>query len=230
MSLVDRFLHRAEHGRFVPLLAALCVLFVSYPMALETGYVGWVRILFILVLVAAAFAQADRPSHLAITVALAIPTAIGQLLVLVSPTQTVQIWVTGITLLFVSYVITVVLAGVLRPGKVDGNRLAGAVSVYLLLGLAWTMVYALLVLLNPGAFHLPEDMAPVLDGSPEEYAFIYYSFVTLTTLGYGDITPISPLARAASWMEAVAGQLYLAILIARLVALQIMDRAEGRSE
>jgi hypothetical protein len=87
------------------------------------------------------------------------------------------------------------------------------VAAYLLLGLGWALAYELVALLDAGAFS-----GTGLAGSPR-YPFVYFSFVTLTTLGYGDVTPVHPVARSLAIAEGLTGQLYPAILLARLVSL-----------
>ncbi len=82
-------------------------------------------------------------------------------------------------------------------------------------------------MLDPGSFRTPEGLSlvPEAVNAGREYTFIYYSFVTLTTLGYGEITPASHWSRTLAWTEAVIGQLFLAILVARLVGLHIVHSA-----
>jgi voltage-gated potassium channel Kch len=96
--------------------------------------------------------------------------------------------------------------------RAPGHRIAGAVTIYLLLGLIWTRLYLLLESVSPGSFRFPagEDLNAA--------ALTYFSFVTLATLGYGDITPIGLVARELAILEAVTGQLYLVILISWLVS------------
>jgi hypothetical protein len=118
----------------------------------------------------------------------------------------------------------------MKVKKVTTDTIFGAICAYLLLGITWTMVFSLIEILHPGSFLGGELVTTAADevlvASPG--FFIYYSFVTLTTLGYGDITPMTPPARLLSSLEAVTGQLYIAILIARLVALHIVQ--SGRKE
>jgi hypothetical protein len=101
---------------------------------------------------------------------------------------------------------------IFAPGPVSLNRLMGALCIYLLLGTLWAIFYAFIEFAVPNAFRYP--VAQSVDLTAE---FIYYSFVTLTTLGYGDITPVHPVARTLSYLEAVTGQLFLAVLVATLV-------------
>jgi hypothetical protein len=106
---------------------------------------------------------------------------------------------------------TLVLANVMRGGRVDGERICGALCVYLLAGIAFGGVFAALEALAPGSFSGAGD-----DGIGSA---VYFSFTTLTSVGYGDVFPAAPAARALAILEAVFGQLYLAVLIARLVSL-----------
>ena len=115
----------------------------------------------------------------------------------------------------------VVLWQVNRKGPVTGHRVRGAVAGYLLLGLTCAYAYSLIDLLIPGAFQMS---AADLQSRKASDAFLYFSIVTLTTLGYGDITAVHPVARSVVMMEALLGQLYPAILIARLVTLQMETR------
>lgn len=109
----------------------------------------------------------------------------------------------------------VVLAQAFRAGPVTVHRVQGAVAAFLLLGVAWAFAYDVVDALIPAAFASASAL-------PEKRGWMYFSFVTLTTLGYGDITPVHPVARSLAMMEALTGQLYPAILIARLVSLQTL--------
>ncbi|HSD66830.1 MAG TPA: ion channel [Vicinamibacteria bacterium] len=129
-------------------------------------------------------------------------------------------WVLGTRLLSLVLFLAVVLAQTLRSGPITFHRLHGAVAAYLLLGVIWAHAYALVGLLRSGAFSGPVSAA---DGPR---AFFYFSFVTLATVGYGDVLPVHPAARSLATLEAVTGTLYLAILIARLVSVAV---APGRN-
>jgi hypothetical protein len=111
-----------------------------------------------------------------------------------------------------------VLAYVLAAKRVTRDMIFGAISAYLLIGIAWTSAYALLEALQPGSFSIDEAQTP---------DFYYYSFTTLTTLGYGDITPVTSRAKSMAVLEAVNGVLYIAVLIARLVGTQIAHSLES---
>ena len=115
---------------------------------------------------------------------------------------------------------------VLAKGQVDAEKLTGALCVYLLIALLFSYGYWLCDKL------LPEAFAPGSAGSEDFGRWLYFSLVTLTTLGYGDVQPVHPAARTMASMEAVIGQLYLAVLVARLVGLHISQgsRETGRDD
>jgi hypothetical protein len=112
----------------------------------------------------------------------------------------------------------IILSHVLKKGPITIQRIEGAVAAYLLLGLAWAYAYQLIVYSDPGAFS-----GAVIDSAGFS-SWTYFSFVTLATLGYGDIAPVHPVARSLATAEAITGQLYLAILIARLVSQELFHR------
>lgn len=132
-----------------------------------------------------------------------------------SPSTTVEVATAVSALAGIALLAVVVLIQVFRAGTVNRHRILGAIAVYLLLGLAWGQAYYALSLLDAQAF---TPTATITDNPLE---WVYYSFVTLTTVGYGDITPVAPLARSLAILEALTGQLYPAILLARLVALEV---------
>jgi hypothetical protein len=119
------------------------------------------------------------------------------------------------TLAAIIFLILLLLVRVFRKGPVSGSRLQGAVAVYLLLGLVWAHAYVIFDRDHPNSFVTVEKTPPTVAG------WTYFSFVTLTTVGYGDIIPKAPAARMLAVGEAIAGQMYLAVMLARLVALQV---------
>ncbi len=114
------------------------------------------------------------------------------------------------------------LAFVLGGGVVNSSKLCGAISAYATIGVAWGLVYLVVELAASGSFSAP--------GAEELEApdFVYFSLVTLSTLGYGDIAPVSRIARSLATFEAMFGQMYLAILVARLVGLSAVRQESGK--
>ena len=125
------------------------------------------------------------------------------------------------SLCFLGILAGVVFREVLNKGPITLHRVQGAVAVYLLLGLIWAFAYDMVLLSAPDAFHSSELTVQHKTVTPP---LIYFSVMTLTTVGYGDITPIHPMARALAMLEAVIGQLFPVILIARLVAMELQFR------
>ena len=126
--------------------------------------------------------------------------------------------------LFFGLMMISILSHIMTVKKVTADTIFESICVYLLLGTLWAVVFVLIEISTPGSFNLGDASAATFD-----YKFIYYSFVTLTTLGYGDITPVLAPARALSSLEAVTGQLYIAVLVARLVGLHIVHGSEKDS-
>jgi hypothetical protein len=128
------------------------------------------------------------------------------------------------TLAAIVVLVSLLLVRVFRKGPISGSRLQGAVAVYLLLGLCWAHAYVIFNRDHPNSFVTEDRIPPTVPG------WTYFSFVTLTTVGYGDITPKAPAARMLAVAEALTGQLYLAVMLARLVALQVSGGVESGSD
>lgn len=120
-------------------------------------------------------------------------------------------------LVFLLWVTWASLKQVLFTGQVDRNTIVGAICIYMLMGLVWALLYLLIAEIVPDSFN-GMAQAPWLDNFAEA---TYFSFVTLTTLGYGDISPVFPLARFLVYMEAIVGLFYMAILVASLIGVRL---------
>jgi Ion channel len=140
----------------------------------------------------------------------------------VMPTPTVFKLGTLAVLIFMIMLTVVTLAKVFSKGPVTTHRVKGAIAVYLLFGMTWALLYCLLDQSLPNAFNLPAG-GDIFTPERQE-TLTYFSFITLTTLGYGDITPVHEISRMFVVMEALCGQLYPATLLARLVSLQLMSK------
>lgn len=132
-------------------------------------------------------------------------------------------------LILYSFVIYVIWGYLRGRRKVDGNIISGAICIYLLLGLVWSFVYMIIELLTPNSFNgiYDSDMLKIHSLSDAFYHLFYYSYVTLTTLGYGSISPRSVVASSFASAEAIVGQLYIAVFIARLVGLYTAQELRG---
>ena len=143
----------------------------------------------------------------------------------IQPGKVLAILNAALGFLYLGCLLAALMVQVFGESQVTGHRIRGAIAVYLIFGLMWALLYQILALTLPGAFNLPPD---VTSADPEglQRALSYFSFITLTTLGYGDITPVLPAARTLSMLEALVGQLYPAITLARLVSLAVMHQEE----
>jgi hypothetical protein len=134
-----------------------------------------------------------------------------------------------VTLCYLVVLTVVVMRHVYQDGPVTTSRVQGAIAAYILVGLTWAMIYRLFELQLPGSLSIP----PITLGQTphdREEELTYFSFVTLTTLGYGDIVPLHPSARMFVVIEALIGQLFPATLLARLVSLETTDRGRKNRE
>ncbi len=122
----------------------------------------------------------------------------------------------------------VVLAHVFKEGPVTSHRIQGSIAAYLLIAMAFSLSYFLIEFMMPGSFQ-QQGQAVVVDEQSWK-VFYYFSITTLTTLGYGDMTPIHPIARNLAMIEALTGQLYPAILLARLVSLHTQTRHSKKDD
>jgi len=126
-----------------------------------------------------------------------------------------------ITVLWLVYAVSMIISHLFRRSDVDVDTILGAVVTYLLVAVAFTLVFEIIELRNPGSFSGIPDNA----GSHRQElgsAMMYFSLVCITTMGYGDVVPVSSLARPLAVLEGVFGQLYLAVMIARLVGLHLV--------
>lgn len=220
-----RALPRGEHALHPLLVALALLLLVMRPlmeMRILPGYA--VAISLQAVILAGLFcldAARHRVRHLVIVGLL---TAAGlQGLALGLPGSASGLVAAGAAALALSALIAAILTQVFAAGPVNFRRIEGAIAAYLLIGIVFACLYDLVRGFDPGAF-LHHGSAPDETGAVVSYLF--FSFVTLTTTGYGDIVPVHPIARSLAMLEALTGQLYLAILLARLVSLEIMSRRD----
>jgi hypothetical protein len=162
-----------------------------------------------LTLAAGVVAVSDRWSYAIVAGGIAVLALAARLLVLFARGPTTMITNGVMSILAVGTLFVLLIVYVFAPGRATWHRLVGAVVAYLLLAVMWARAFEVLRIFNPHALDLPEAAGDFTD-------LIYFSFATLTTLGYG--LPVGPIARSMVSVEAVMGQMYLAILIARLVS------------
>lgn len=216
----------ARQQRFsaIELLFAITAMFVLFPL-IENLQAGALieSILLSIVLVSAVLAISAERRVFIIAALLAVPTLIARWIHLVRPTiLPPEVFLIGGVLLVV-FIIANLLRFVLRAPFVTTEVLCASLSVYLLLALAWTLGYWLVAELVPDAFAFNASVKGEM--SIKGFDGLYFSIVTLSTLGYGDISPVAKVARMLAAMEAITGPLYLAVLIARLVAMRATPKS-----
>jgi len=150
-----------------------------------------------------------------VTSCVAVVTLVVRWVDFLSPNTPLGAWPHLLTIASLLMLLYILLSQVFAPGPVTAMRLQGAIAAYLLFGIAWAHAYAIVGSAIPGSFTIPERQLHL----PSEW--FYFSFVTLTTVGFGDIVPLHRVARALTVGEVLTGQLYLAVLIGRLVGMQI---------
>lgn len=227
------------------LLVILSIIVCAFPFAHGTPS-GTVilQLLFILLILSAILAAKRSGRDVAISFSLGSAALAARMAILFDPIlpQWVEVILGLVALAFFAWVLVVLIADIFSRGEVTGDKICGAICVYLLIGITWAILFGVVELASPGSFALPAgdfgtSAKQVLFAPPEPGTthrphifttekgahLTYLSFITLTSTGYGDLIPVSHAARTFSWLEAVVGQLYLAILVARLVGMQMVQ-------
>lgn len=188
---------------------------------------GWGGILddiaFSLLMLGGIVAASERPRNMA---AISVVIFISLCLHWVdrdTPSVLLAQWQALFVILSFGMLTLVILGQVFRDGPVTYHRIQGAIAAYLLLGVTWAGAYKLVALHFPGSFTGAVENGVSLSGN-----WLYFSYATLSTVGYGDIVAAHPIGRSLAVMEALVGQLYPAILIARLVSQEVQDRTSRR--
>jgi hypothetical protein len=219
-----------QQHRFKLLLAVLLVDILIAPVVASIEAPRHPKLGASLVLVAltamvfvAGFSAAGRGVSRYMALGLGVPTLVLAWLGIFSdqPMLMASTWV--FTILFLGLVIVLLVRQVFRERIVTLDVISASLCAYLLIGLGWAAAYGLVEMWEPNSFHLPDDgfsgfLAQDIDASVRR---VYFSFVTLLTLGYGDLVPVGSIARLSAVIEAFVGQVFLVVLIARLVALNV---------
>lgn len=221
------FNHLVESHRMLIFLCCLIGWLVFFPFIHDwyTSYLGLIESFFTLLLIAGVYVISRDLQTLTIAALIALlgSTIMWFDIVL----KSLPLLIIGLILQILFFCITAytIISHVMTYQKVNSDSIYGAISAYLLLGVIWAMAYTTLELAMPDSFSFshPFTNSNVMLAGHQFYfsQFLYFSFVSLTTLGYGDIVPLSLEARGLASLEAITGQLYVAVLIARLVGLHI---------
>jgi len=220
---------REYRWRHLALLISILLLFVVAPFVVSLHHgILVMNVISAAVLVAGSYALSERKHLFAIAVVLSASTIAGTGLLIAFPRPWTLLVSHSSIIVLVAFFCVTILSYVLGSGRVTSDKIFAAICVYMLLGYGWTFVYSILLELEPQSFATTSEVAPN-DYVGRILQLRYFSFMTLTTVGYGDIVPRSPAARTMTILEAVMGQFYLMVLIGRLVGLHIVHGTYPRS-
>lgn len=205
-------------------LGALVLFMVAMPFARYLADPGLLEgPLVAMVLICGMLAVGGRRKSLVLAVGLALPALAARWLWHYWADPLLQGLFLGLGTLLFLQVTAQLLRFIVRARDVDAEVLAAGVATFLVLGQMWAMLYLLVSFFEPNAFALPASA--VSSKGFDGFNALYFSFVTLTSTGYGDISPTAPVTRMLAVLEAVTGVLYLSVLIARLVTLYTSRQA-----
>jgi len=222
--------------KFRTLLILLFALAIMDPILKEFGNSGlmFLDILSTVALLTALYSVSGNRRLLTTGIILVIPIFLLGLSNYAKTNFHLTLLVFTLAITFFALVGISILIHIMAEEKVTVDLIYGSACVYLLIGFAWAIIYGFIEVLLQGSFKIDGTLM----GHPDllgQYSFlneklVYFSFVTLTTLGYGDVIPMTGPAKTAATLEAVVGQLYIALLVARLVGLQISQSMEAKRE
>ena len=199
---------------------SLIILFFSFAFVNENNIFGRISLTFFFLMTVLCVIETFklRQKFLNLFRAIAVLSFIFSLLAIIFDYQdnkTLYLLGQVIDLIFISIAVLVIIKKIFSDTKVTGDTLRGGISVYLMLGIVWFQIYQIILTIIPKAF----------EGDLSSYQVFYFSFVTLTTVGYGDILPVHRATMIMANLEAIAGQLYPAVIIARLVSLYTVENS-----
>jgi hypothetical protein len=217
----------ASIGRDSALLAALVTMLVMQPLLAYGGLATRILFdaMFAAVLLGVLFIIFGRGWERKLALVLVLPAFALYLAYLVLPDRmrvASALLFNAFMIAFMGLAIAVILRDIFRKRVIGGGDVLGAVSGYLLSGIAWGNLYVVLQLFVPGSFAVQPEIAWQLQERHLRHAlFNFFSFATLTSLGYNDITPVTPFANTLTWLEVIFGQFYMAVVVAQLVGMRL---------
>jgi voltage-gated potassium channel len=216
-------------GRYTVLLFMVLLMIVGEPMfAGHRLAQALATVSLSLVLLAALYTLNLSPAYFTVGLLVMVPTIVTRWALHWYHTPELEIFAALSASAFIFITVVGLVRELFSVKRVTLDTISAAISAYLLMGLAWAFLFAVVAMEHPGSFSrvllVHSEASPMFTSM---HNFFYYSFVCLTTTGFGDIAPASDAARAISILESVTGQMYLAILIARLVSLQVAQSMLG---
>lgn len=211
--------------KYSHLLIALLINFIFISLDINTITSIIVALLFLVTMIAIVETFAIKPQLLKLFNFIAIFAfsldLIGGKLGLIDYENTIYVIIVElIYIIYLSTAIYLIFQDILASKKVTLDTILGSICIYLLLGILWGLIYAICLIFDDNAFS-----QSISDQSPLR-TLIYFSFTTLTTVGYGDISPVSPLTKMLTNLQAIIGQMYPAIIVSILVSIYTSDRSK----
>ena len=214
------FHYHLKKNRFLYLLLAIVSMIIGGPFLEHFFPFGFVKNIFLTgIFISAIYAVRQKKHDVVIAGILAAPMLLAVWLYHFFPRQPIIVSGEFFGMLFLGFVIICMLGFIFREEEVTREVIQMAIAVYLLMAVMWAFAYSILDFFYPDAFAAP--------GGPREevYSFLYFSFITITTLGYGDIVPLSDKASSLAILEAVVGQMYLVVVVAWLVGMHVSRKS-----
>ena len=218
-----------RQGKFFYLFLCQVLLLVLFPFLEKPGLPLFLfRFLGAAAFISGVYAVSERRAQWIVALVLAMPAGVLNAVFAFRPDPRLAVPTLIFTILFLAFTLVSLLRAVVRAQRVTPDTIYGALSVYLLMATTWAAAYLLLVTVQPDAIVM--DAARHPHHTMDWFDCVFYSFVTLTSLGYGDIVPITAQARSLSILEAVSGIMYVAVLIARFVGLHAAAKSQVNPE
>lgn len=226
MMQIQPMIAHAERAPFVWLLIAQVAFIVTSPLVASTEAGHWIRIVSLFaILLSGVYAASLRRGFLIVAVFLLFPAIFAWLGpdVFSGVTDEVSRLLSAAACL--TFTCVVIMSAIYRQKQVSRETIIGGIDAYLLIGIAFMLLHQAVAISNPGAYTLHGQPMDEFSNPVNQIhgisTMLYFSFTTLTTLGYGDIAPENQIARLLTSGEAVIGQLFVAIFIARLVSIRV---------
>ena len=217
---------RSEHLELLLAMIALLVI-QSFTTPTSIAQRALLNLLFLALIVSGIRTLSSSRNRMIATMLIGLTAFVISCIAEARPSALVDVIVYGCYIAVFVQLLIALCESVFVDGPVDSNRIFGAISIYFVLGLIWAFAYTLLETLRPGSFAITAMSSDVGVRHGLISEFMYFSNVTLTTLGYGDIVPVSRPAQMMATLQAIFGQLYLTVVVARLVGLHITRKQLG---
>jgi hypothetical protein len=216
------FMKLVVENRFVFLLIAMLMFIIFLPFIDEfVKNLVFVNLFLTAIFITAFYSIVGKKKHLVIAIILVVPLVLSVWFQYALKSDTIRVVGNIFGVLFFAFAIFSLLDFIFGAKDVNKQIIFAAIAVYLLLAMMWSYLYRILEYFYPGSFAIPEARRDL-----DQFVALYYSFVTITTLGYGDIIPLTNKASSLSILEAIIGQIYLVVLVAFLVGMHVARKAK----